>query len=158
LGFVFKGGGSAGGGTILAKIITNKFDVKTGTVIFVLDAVVVCLAGVVFDSIELAMWSMISIFAASKLIVMVLTGKQTKKIVHISSFENLDNLSQNLNDIIGVTGTVVKGDDVAAKEYKDILFIVVEKNQLSLLKNLVYQFDAKAKMIVMEASEMLDGK
>ena len=44
------------------------------------------------------------------------------------------------------------------KEYKDILFIVVEKNQLSLLKNLVYQFDSKAKMIVMEASEMLDGK
>lgn len=158
LGFIFKGGGSAGGGTILAKIITNKFDVKTGTVIFVLDALVVCSAGWVFDSVELAMWSMISIFAASKLIDMVLTGKQTKKIVHISSFKNLDELSQNINDLVGVNGTVVKGDDVSAKEYKDILFIVVDKNQLSLLKNLVYQFDSKAKMIVMEASEMLEGK
>ena len=83
LGLIFKGGGSAGGGTIIAKIVTSKVDIKTGQVILMLDSVVVVLAGLVFKSIELALWSMISIFVASKLVDLVLTGRPSEKIVHI---------------------------------------------------------------------------
>jgi len=155
LGFIFKGGGSAGGGTILAKIITFKFNIKTGSVVLILDAIVVCSAGLVFQSVELALWSLISIFAASKMIDIVLTGKQNEKIVHISSFKNLNDLSNEITQILGVTGTIVKGNDLEMKEQKDIIFIVVEKNRLNILKNLVLQFDPEARMIVMEATEML---
>ena len=38
LGLIFKGGASAGGGTIIAKIITSKTSMKTGNVILILDA------------------------------------------------------------------------------------------------------------------------
>ncbi len=155
LGFIFKGGASAGGGTIIAKIITSKMDVKTGYVILVLDAIVVCAAGVVFESIELALWSMISIFAASKLIDTILTGRPSQKIVHISSFKNLEDLSKNITESLGVKGTIVAGNDLNLYEQKDIIFIVVEKNRVNALKNLVYQFDPEARMIVMEATEML---
>ena len=85
LGLIFKGGGSAGGGTIIAKIICSKYPVKTGTVVFVLDGIVVVSAGLVFNSIELALWSMIGIFASTKLIDAVLTGRPNEKVVHISS-------------------------------------------------------------------------
>jgi len=155
LGFIFKGGGSAGGGTILAKIITSKFHIKTGSVILFLDAIVVASAGFVFDSVELALWSMINIFAASKLIDAVLTGKQSEKIVHISSFKNLEALSKNITESLGVSGTIINGNDLNISEKKDIIFIVVEKNRLNVLKNLVHSFDPEARMIVMEAFEML---
>lgn len=155
LGFIFKGGGSAGGGTILAKIIVSKIDVKTGTVVLVLDAVVVCSAGFVFNSIELALWSLISIFAASKLIDSILTGRQNQKIVHISSLKSLDALSKNITESLGVSGTIVSGNDLDISEQKDIIFIVVEKNRINALKNLVQQYDSSARMIVMEATEML---
>lgn len=42
LGFIFKGGGSAGGGTIIASIITSKSTLKTGTVMLILDAIGSC--------------------------------------------------------------------------------------------------------------------
>jgi uncharacterized membrane-anchored protein YitT (DUF2179 family) len=155
LGLIFKGGGSAGGGTILAKIITSKFDVKTSDVILVLDAIVVCSAGFVFNSIELALWSLISIFAAAKLIDALLTGKSNQKIVHISSSKNLNALSVNITEAIGIGGTIVQGQNLKISENKDILFIVVDKNRINTLKNLVYQYDNKAKMIVMEATVML---
>lgn len=155
LGFIFKGGGSAGGGTIIAKIITSKFDVKTSDVILVLDAIVVCSAGFVFKSVELALWSLISIFAAAKLIDVVLTGKSNQKIVHISSSKNLNTLSVNISEAIGIGGTIVQGNDLKISENKDILFIVVDKNRVNSLKNLVYQYDKEAKMIVMEATVML---
>jgi len=155
LGFIFKGGGSAGGGTILAKIITSKFDIKTGHVILILDTIVVCLAGFVFNSLELALWSMISIFTASKLIDTILTGRPSQKIVHISSYQNLEELSRNIKDVLGLSGTIMRGNDLDFNEKKDIIFIVIDKNRVNTLKNLVYQYDSKARMIVMEATEML---
>lgn len=155
LGLIFKGGGSAGGGTIIAKIVTSKMGVKTGSVILLLDSIVVISAGIVFNSIELALWSMISIYAATKVIDLVLTGKQTQKIVHISSFNNLEKLSQLIIETLGVGGTIVRGEDLNFKEKKDIIFIVVNRNQISALTGLVQTYDDKARLIVMEASELL---
>lgn len=155
LGLIFKGGASAGGGTIIAKIVTSKTSMKTGNVILFLDAIVVVLAGVVFKSVELALWSMISIFAASKLIDTVLTGRQSEKIVHISSSKNLSELSTFIDEALHISGTIVKGNDLALSENKDIIFVVVPNNRLNTLKNLVFAFDNNAKMIVMEATEML---
>ncbi|MGB0391661.1 MAG: YitT family protein [Salibacteraceae bacterium] len=155
LGLIFKGGGSAGGGTIIARIVTQKTDFKTGHVILVLDAIVVISAGVVFESVELALWSMISIFVASKLIDLILTGRPTEKIVHISSSKNLKLLSQEIISSLGVGGTLVSGQDLSVNEKKDVIFITIERNRLSALKELVYQFDNQARMVVMEAAELL---
>jgi len=155
LGLIFKGGGSAGGGTIIAKIVTSKFDLKTGQVILLLDSIVVVLAGIVFNSIELALWSMISIFVASKLVDLVLTGRPSEKIVHISSLKNLEGLSKEIIDVLGVTGTIIKGNDLNFDENKHIIFIIIDRNRISALTNLVYNFDSEARMVIMEATELL---
>jgi len=158
LGFIFKGGGSAGGGTIIASIITSKTTMKTGTVMLILDAIVVTAAGFVFNSVELALWSMISIYTATKLIDLILTGRPNEKIVHISSVKCLIKLGKLIKDTIGVSGTIVKGNDLSSTENKDIIFVVVPINKLNILKQIVKADDNQAKMIVMEASELLGSK
>lgn len=158
LGFIFKGGGSAGGGTIIASIITSKTSMKTGTVMLILDAIVVIAAGFVFNSVELALWSMISIYTATKMIDLILTGRPNEKIVHISSLNCLSHLGKVIKDSIGVSGTIVKGNDLSSAENKDIIFVVVPKNKLIILQQLVKTYDNQAKMIVMEASELLGSK
>lgn len=155
LGLIFKGGASAGGGTILAKIISSNSSIKTSTVVLMLDAIVVVSAGIVFQSIELGLWSLISIYVASKLIDAILVGAQGQKIVHISSTKNLTELSNLISEQIGVSGTIVKGNDLGEKEYKDIIFIMIDKTRLNTLKQLVSAYDKDVKMIVMEATEIL---
>ncbi|MBL4746622.1 MAG: YitT family protein [Flavobacteriaceae bacterium] len=155
LGLIFKGGGSAGGGTIIARIVTSKTSLKTGTVILILDIIVVLAAGLVFESIELALWSMISIFTGAKLIDVVLTGRPNHLIVHISSFKELAPLGLLIKHELGVSGTTVNGKDLGHESAKDIIFVVVPKNRLSSLEDLVVCYDPKAKMIVMEATQML---
>jgi uncharacterized membrane-anchored protein YitT (DUF2179 family) len=155
LGLIFKGGSSAGGGTILAKIISSKTSMKTSTVILILDAIVVLSAGYVFKSVELALWSLISIYVGSKIIDTILVGGQSQKIVHISSSKNLNELSRIISESIGVSGTIVSGNDLEHSEYKDIIFIMIEKNKLNVLKQIVSNYDSKVKMIVMEATEIL---
>ena len=152
---IFKGGASAGGGTILAKIISASTDIKTSTVILILDALVVASAGIVFNSIELALWSLISIYVGSKLIDLILVGASNQKIVHISSSKNLNEISLVISENLGISGTIIKGNDLGNTEYKDIVFIMIDKNKLNILKQLVFQYDKNVKMIVMEATEVL---
>ena len=155
LGLVFKGGASAGGGTILAKIIASKTTIRTSSVVLIFDAIVVASAGFVFNSIELALWSLISIYVASQLIDTVLIGAQNEKIVHISSSKNLNELSRIISGTLGISGTIVSGNSLGATEYKDIIFIMIDKNRLNALKQLVAEYDENVKMIVMEATEVL---
>lgn len=155
LGLIFKGGASAGGGSIIAKIIAANSNLKTSTVVLILDALVVVSASIVFKSIELALWSLISIYVTSRLIDTVLVGVQGQKIVHISSSKNLTELSTLISSELGVSGTIVKGNDLGANEYKDIIFIMIDKNRLNALKQLVSNYDPNVKMIVMEATEVL---
>lgn len=158
IGFIFKGGGSAGGGTIIARIVTSKTDLKTGTVILILDTIVVIATGIVFHSVELALWSMISIFTTTKMIDMILTGRPNERIVHISSCKSLDAIGILINEKIGVNGTLVKGNNLSLTEKKDMIFVTVPVNRLNSLKQLIYAEDKSAKMIVMEASALLGTK
>jgi uncharacterized membrane-anchored protein YitT (DUF2179 family) len=158
IGFIFKGGGSAGGGTIIARIVTSKTSLKTGTVILFLDSIVVISAGIVFNSVELALWSMISIFTTTKMIDMILTGRPNERIVHISSCNSLDALGVLINDKIGVNGTLVKGTNLSLTEDKDVIFVTVPINRINSLKQLISAEDTTAKMIVMDATELLGTK
>jgi len=158
IGFIFKGGGSAGGGTIIARIVTSKTSLKTGTVILMLDTVVIITCGIVFNSVEVALWSMISIFTATKMIDMVLTGRPNERIVHISSCNSLDSIGVLIKQKIGVNGTLIKGTNLSLTEKKDMIFVTVPINRLNALKQLIHAEDATAKMIVMDASEMLGDK
>lgn len=155
LGLIFKGGASAGGATIIARLITSRTSIKTSTVILILDGIVIVSAGIVFKSIELSLWSMIGIYASTKLIDVVLIGAPTQKIVHISSLKNLNELSKMVFENMGISGTIVKGEDISGKEHKDIIFLMIDKNRLTTLKQLVHQYDDEVKMIVMEAAEIL---
>jgi len=156
IGLIFKGGGSAGGGSIIARIVTAKYPtIKAGAVIFILDGIVVATAGFVFESVELALWSMISIFATSKMIDLILTGRPNEKIVHISSFKNLNELGKLINDKIGASGTLVNGKNLTRTENKDLILVAVPRNRLEKLKSIVHQYDSEAKMIVIEATHLL---
>ncbi len=154
LGLIFKGESSAGAGTIIAKILNEKANIKTGDAILILDALVVVAAGVVFKDIELALWSLISIYVSAKLINLLLTGSKHQKIVHIA-LDNPEKLQQKITEELGITGTLMQGKDLYSSNHKNIIFIVVDNSKINILKKMVYSADPKALMIVMEATELL---
>lgn len=154
LGLIFKGESSAGAGTIIAKILNEKANIKTGDAILILDALVVVAAGVVFKDIELALWSLISIYVSAKLINLLLTGSKHQKIVHIA-LDNPEKIQQKITEELGITGTLMQGNDLYNSNHKNIIFIVVDNSKINVLKNMVHSADPKALMIVMEATELL---
>ncbi|HEY9083644.1 MAG TPA: YitT family protein, partial [Vicingaceae bacterium] len=130
LGLIFKGESSAGAGTIIAKILNEKANIKTGDAILILDALVVVAAGVVFKDIELALWSLISIYVSAKLINLLLTGSKHQKIVHIA-LDHPEKLQQRITEELGITGTLMQGNDLYNSNHKNIIFIVVDNSKIN---------------------------
>lgn len=154
LGLIFKGDSSAGGASIIAKIIAVKTSFKPSFTILILDALVVVSAGLVFKNVELALWSLIGIYTSSKIIDVILTGNQYEKIVHITS-KNLDDVSKKIVAELGLTGTLLTGTDINLNQSKEVLLIVIETNKIMTLKRLIHETDPEAYMVIMEASELL---
>lgn len=154
VGLILNGNASAGGSTIIARIVSSRTPIKPGQVILLLDLLIITASGFVFHEIERALWSLISIYVTAKCIDMVLTGGPTEKVVHIVS-DRIDELSKLIIENLGKSGTVLKGKGLYQNETKSMIFLVVERRSLGRLRDLIRDNDPDAFMIVMEASEML---
>jgi uncharacterized membrane-anchored protein YitT (DUF2179 family) len=67
----------------------------------------------------------------------------SQKIVHISSSKSLNELSLIITENLGISGTIIKGNDLGDTEYKDIIFLMIDKNKLTPLKAISFRVRRK---------------
>ena len=72
LGLVLSGNASAGGSTILAKIVASKTSIKASSVILAIDVMIIIAIALIFKNIDLALWSLVSIYISSNLTVQII--------------------------------------------------------------------------------------
>lgn len=154
VGLIFKGNPSAGGSTIIAKLIASKTELRESQILLGLDCLIILCSIYIFKDVEKTMWSLMSIYVTSRCVDMILTSGPSKKVVHIVS-EKIDQLSPLIVEKLGREGTVISGDALHECTSKTMIFIVVELKKLNVLRDIIKTHDPKAFMIVMEASEML---
>ncbi len=154
VGFVLKGNASAGGSTILARIISHYFHIKPTQIILVFDSIILISIGFIFADIERVLWSMLSLYVTTQVIDKMLTGVMPEKIIHIVSPKSHE-IGIAIHHQLERGGTILNGQNITANEDKSILFVVVGARRIPQLKALVLDIDPDAIMIVMEASEMV---
>lgn len=154
VGFIIKANSSAGGSTIIARIVASNTHIKPSQVILLIDILIVLASIYVFKDIEKALYSIISIYLTSKAIDVVLTGTLSTKVIHIAS-NDAKNLSAKISQTLGVQGTILNGSGFHNVEEKTLIFLVLDIKKLGVLRELIKENDPEAFMIVMEASEML---
>lgn len=154
VGMILRGNASAGGSTAIARIVSSRSTIKPGQVILSIDMLIIISSGIIFQDIERALWSLISIYVTARCIDMVLTGAPSEKIVHIVS-EHVEQLSQQIIANLGSSGTILSGTGLHRDQKKTMIFVVVEARRITLLRDIIRHNDPEAFMVVMEASEML---
>ncbi|ACZ11141.1 YitT family protein [Sulfurospirillum deleyianum] len=154
LGFILSGHASAGGSTIIAKIIASKSSIKASTVMLVIDMLIVITIAFISKNVDLALWSLVSIYISAKSIDVFLTRGPSKKVVHIVSSQ-IERLCETIVHHLGPYGTIVQGSGIFEHEEKRMIFLVVENSKIPRLKELIQSVDDEAFMVVMEASELL---
>ena len=154
LGCVLSGNASAGGSTILAKIIASKTMIKASTIILIIDIMIIVSIALIFKNIDLALWSLVSIYISAKSIDIFLTRGPSKKVVHIVSSKTAL-LSQKIREEIEQEGSIIEGKGMVDNETKKLIFLTVENRKIPYLRDIIQENDAEAFMVVMEASELL---
>lgn len=154
LGFVLSGNASAGGSTILAKIVASKTTIKASTVILAIDVMIIVSIALIFKNIDLALWSLVSIYISAKSIDMFLSRGPSKKVVHIVSSKT-ELLCEKISEELGPDGTIIQGQGMVEHEVKKMIFLVVENRRIPRLREIIKSNDNEAFMVLMEASELL---
>ena len=154
VGLILRGDSSAGGPTIVARIVSARTELKPGQIILFIDFFIILSSIYVFNDIDKTLWSILSIYVTSKCIDVMLSGAPTTKVVHITSGKALE-LSTTISQQLGKEGTILKGSGLSSQIDKEIIFIVVELRNLRRLREIISENDPEAFMIVMDASEMI---
>ena len=154
LALVIKGNSSAGGSTILARIISSKTEIKPGQVILIIDSIIVLSSLFIIEDTAKILWSIISIYITTKVIDVILTGSLNKKVVYLVT-QKTEELKQLITQELGPEGTILKGDGLFEGQEKTMILIVVEVTKLQRLRQMVKETDPDGFLIITEASEML---
>jgi uncharacterized membrane-anchored protein YitT (DUF2179 family) len=154
VGLVLRGNSSAGGSTILARVLAAKYNIKPGHTILALDALIIIASALVFNGLEQSLWSLISIYVTARCIDMVLTGVPSEKVVHIVTSE-VETVAQDIIEHLGPYGTILSGTGLQQNQEKTMIFVVMESSRINTLRDIIHRNDPDAFMVVMNAAEML---
>lgn len=153
LGLVLRSGGTTGGTDILAIIVGQKFGIPIGQMVLLIDAFVLCLAGFVFGA-EAAMWSAITLFISSKMVDLVQEGFYAAKGMTIIS-EKPDEIAQRIMTEVERGCTILNGRGAWTGEEKGVLYVVLQRSELTYVKQIIYKADPRAFVVVSDVHEVL---
>lgn len=150
-----RGESTTGGTDLLAKLIQEKYKhLNMGEIIFILDGIIIALAAVTFESIEVALYSGIAVFVMTKIIDFILDGAKYAKAIFVISDKYEDIYKYILNDIKrGVTLVDAKGAYSGSE--RKIIFCIANKREIPMIKENIKKLDDKAFVIVSTVSEAI---
>ncbi len=154
LGIVYSTGSTTGGTDILAKLIREKYPyVNFGTMILVLDGVIIAAYALIFGKYENAMYTVIAVYIAARVIDLVLYGSSQSKLCHIIS-EYSDEIKAAIVEKLNRGVTVLSGKGAYSGQDKQILLCVVKRQQIVEIKKIVKNIDKTAFVIVTDTRDV----
>jgi uncharacterized membrane-anchored protein YitT (DUF2179 family) len=153
LGLVLRSGGTTGGTDILAIVGQQKFGLSVGTMVMGIDAVVLVGAGFAFSA-ESAMWSVITLVISSKVVDLVQEGFYAAKGVTIITTEG-EAIATRIMAEVERGCTIMPGVGAYTGEPKSVLYVVVQRGELSIVKSMAYLADPKAFVVVADVHEVV---
>lgn len=155
LGLVFLMGASTGGTDIIVKVVRQKHQhFNLGTLVLILDVIIILIYAVTFKMFEAGMYSLIAIFVESKLIDVVLYGVNYGKVVYIIS-DKAEEINRAINEEMDRGVTKLYGEGGYSGEKKTVLLVAIKRRQITKLKQIIKQADPKAFVIMTESREVL---
>jgi uncharacterized membrane-anchored protein YitT (DUF2179 family) len=154
LGIIFRFGGTTGGVDIIARLVYKYFGWSMGKTMFLFDACVITISLIFYLTYREAMYTLVAVFIASRVIDFMQEGAYSARGAMIVSERNeeiADKIMQEMER--GVT--VLKGYGSFTKQEKEVLYCVVAKNEIVRLKGVIISVDPNAFVTVSIVHDVL---
>ena len=154
VGIIFLRGGTTGGADILAKLIRLKYPhFSLGTLVFIIDAIIVISTLFVYGSIEALLYSTVSFFVTSRAVDAIIFGAARSKMLLIITTKPQEISKRIMNDVEhGVT--LIPAFGAYTNEEKTILLSVVRPNEVAEINKIVKEIDRSAFTVITESNEV----
>lgn len=154
IGIILRSGSTTGGMDIVVKLLRQKYPhLKTGSIMLALDALVVAMSALAFGDLDHALYAGISVGITSYVVDLVLYGRDGAKMIYIIS-DKADKIAERLLSELEVGVTFLEGSGAYSKTQKQVILCVMRKNLSPKAETVVKSEDAKAFMIVTNATEI----
>ncbi|MCD7033386.1 YitT family protein [Metabacillus sp. GX 13764] len=154
LGIIFRYGGTTGGVDIIARLVFKYGSWSMGRTMFVFDFCVIILSLIVYLNYKQAMYTLVAVFVAARVIDFIQEGAYAAKGATIMSSLNDEIASKILKEMDrGVT--ILKGQGSYSRKDIDVLYCVVAKNELVRLKQVITSVDPHAFVAVSDVHDVI---
>lgn len=152
-GLVFRCGANTGGSDTIGQIIARKSSLPVGATVMAID-VAVCAASAPVFSVANALYAALSMVLMGYVVDMVVDGGNTQRAAFIISdhFEDIEHDILHAMDR-GCTRLMAQGS--WTKKDRPVLFFVLSRREISIIKTIVYERDADAMLIITDVNEAI---
>lgn len=150
-GLIFRSKGSTGGLDIIAVIIRRYQGYNIGQTFLIFNVLIIFSSLLIFNF-EKTLYAAVAIYIASKMMDTVVTGLQTTRTAMIISSQHVDIAHAIINNLHRGC-TYLKACGAYTGEEKEIVLVTVAKTQLPALKEIVFELDPRAFIIINETIE-----
>ncbi len=153
-GLVIKFGGALDGVEVVALLVHKKIGVSVGTFVMMYNAVLYVTAAVVFSSWALPLYSFIAYYVGLKTIDFIVEGFEKGHAAFIIT-DKYDEIGAKLSNEFKRGITVLDATGYYSGANKKMLYIVVNRFEITKLKERVSSLDNSAFVSILEVSEIL---
>ncbi|GAB5412108.1 MAG: YitT family protein [Chlamydiales bacterium] len=157
VGLIIRHGGCLDGTEIMAIIINRKKGFTVGQVVLFINIFVFAAYGLIFKDWHIALRSLMTYVVAFKTMDMVIVGlDEVKSVMIISSLP--EKIKKVIMEELKLGLTVMHGKGGYSGDDRQILYVIVERLDLSDLKEIVLREDPSAFMAVQNLHEAVYGR
>lgn len=153
LGLVFRAGGTTGGVDIIARILHRLRGWSMGQIILSLDVLILGVS-LLFIPKEKVLYTLVSVFIASKIIDFIQEGAYAAKAFTIIC-EQPDELAKNITKELDRGVTLMPAVGAYSGNQKMIIYCVVSRFEIRKLKSLVRLHDRRAFIVINDVHDVL---
>lgn len=152
VGLIVKFGATSGGTDIISMIVSKFLHMKFGTAVLIVESTVVIVSMIILREWTMPLYALVAIFAQSKAIDFVLGGTEEDKLLFIIS-EKKEELKHYIIHDLERGGTYIKSKGMYTGNDKEMIFVVVDKRQITAVQDNIKIIDPDAFVVVVSAQD-----
>ncbi|HBV86903.1 YitT family protein [Desulfosporosinus sp.] len=153
MGIIFRSRGSLGGTDILAVLLARTTSFSVGQILLGIDALIFLGAAILFRP-EMAMYAMIYMFIATRVVDLVQEGLSLSKSVMVVTTEP-QKISEEIMAKLERGVTLFQAIGAFSGENKQVVYCVINRSELSQIKEIVRNQDPLAFVAISEVPEVV---
>ena len=152
-GMTIRYGGAIDGIEVMAVIFAKKLNITVGTFVMIYNVLLYTACGIIIQSWILPLYSIVTYAAGLKTVDFIVEGFDRSKEVMIIT-DKPQAISDALMDAFGCGTTEITAKGGYSKAKKTIIYFVVNRFQISRMRNIIHTIDPRAFVTISEVADV----